>query len=194
MPFTATQNTTVTIAGITTAGTITRTASGSASQDTTLATAKTGTLSVRTDNDTGTITLDPNHGLTTGTYDVYWTVGGVNGARYGMTATITTNSAAIDAGTGDNLPIATSPVVLAPRVTLDMDFSGSLVKAIAINLGTTGIVQRGRVDFQNNAGTSLIAFTLNGGEPFTYITGDGTTNQFDTLAVGKVIASQSSSL
>jgi hypothetical protein len=76
--------------------------------DANLNAAKTGTLSTRTDDNTGTLTMDTGHGITTGaTIDLYWS----GGSRRGVTVgTVATNSVPIDLGSGDNLPIATTAI------------------------------------------------------------------------------------
>lgn len=72
-----------------------------------IAAAKTGTLSTRTDNDTGTLTMSSGHGITTGaTFDLYWVSGGVTYHQHTVTAgTVSGNSVPFDLGTGTNLPV-----------------------------------------------------------------------------------------
>jgi hypothetical protein len=81
-----------------------------------------GTLTTRTDDDTGEVTLSPSHGVMTGhTLDVHWDDMGTPRSRTGMTAgTVATNVVPIDGGTGDNLPAATTDVnVVNQSATLD---------------------------------------------------------------------------
>jgi hypothetical protein len=104
----------------------------------TLAAAKTGTLTTRTDNDTGTLTMTAGHGITTGqTLDVYW----AGGQRRGMTVgTVATNSVPIDGGAGDNLPanttaitamVPTSVPFLLSLIQIHPFLVVSMVKAVA---------------------------------------------------------------
>lgn len=65
-----------------------------------------GSLTTRTDNNTGTATMSSGHGVTTGKVFVFWS----GGSRYGMDATVSGNSIALDGGTGDNLPAANTPL------------------------------------------------------------------------------------
>lgn len=69
-----------------------------------------GTLTTRTDNDTGTLTLSSGHGVMTGnTVDVFWNDHA--NSRLGMTVgTVSGTSVPIDGGTGDNLPAAATAV------------------------------------------------------------------------------------
>lgn len=78
---------------------------------------KTGDLTTRTNNTDGTITLDPGHGLVTGRFDLYWTVGGVAGKRRGVAGTVTGDSLAISGGAGDNLPAQGSEILSANPVS-----------------------------------------------------------------------------
>src|SRR5689334_13440236 len=65
-----------------------------------------GTLTGRTDNDTGIVTMPAGHGfVTSDKVDIYWNVAGVLGSRSGMTATVAGNAVTVDGGQGDNLPV-----------------------------------------------------------------------------------------
>jgi hypothetical protein len=105
---TATVSNTVTALGKTFTSGRTTTADGGVIKDPTLAAAKTGGLTTRTDANTGTLTMTAGHGITTGQrLDVYWD----GGARYGMTVgTVSTNSVPIDGGGGDDLPAAATAI------------------------------------------------------------------------------------
>lgn len=74
--------------------------------------AKTGALTTRTDANTGTLTMDTGHGITTGDrLDVYWSIDGVNYCQRGITAgTVSGNSVPIDSGVGDDLPVVDTEI------------------------------------------------------------------------------------
>jgi hypothetical protein len=76
--------------------------------DNVLAVAKVGTLTTRTDDNTGELTMAASHGITTGArLDVYWS----GGMRRGMTVgTVATNAVPIDGGAGDVLPANTTAI------------------------------------------------------------------------------------
>lgn len=95
-----------------------------------LAAAKPGTLTTRTDNTDGVITLTAGHGLSTGTFDIFWE----GGSRRGVSATIATNACTITGGTTGStaLPVATTAVTVAPIETENLAVAGDDVKAIAI--------------------------------------------------------------
>jgi len=105
--------------------------------------AKSGTLTTRTDDDTGVITITAAApGLNNGDrVDIYWNVGGVYGHRRGMLVsstggsgpwTVTVGTSGGDVGTGDVLPIATTPVTICLCQTADFLFDGSDLAALAI--------------------------------------------------------------
>ncbi len=112
------------------------TSDGAVIKDPTLAAAKIGALTTRTDDDTGELTMNASHGITTGNrLDVYWS----GGARYGMTVgTVATNQVPIDGGTGDVLPADETAITAmvpqledfaAPSASLDGLFVGCSVPA-----------------------------------------------------------------
>jgi hypothetical protein len=96
-----------------------RTADGTVDVSPTLQPGKAGTLSTRTDDDTGVITATA-HGLSVSdVVDVYWS----GGRRYGMIVSsvadannVTVGTAGGDVGAGDAFPIATTAVVITERV------------------------------------------------------------------------------
>lgn len=117
--------------------------------------AQTGALTTRTDNDTGTLTMSGGHGVVTGKVDVFWDTG----SRVGMDATVTSNSIAIDGGTGDNLPTLVSGTyviqVMNPHVE-DIVFVGNNIDGLAVYTD-----RRGYIVFAQADGTVL--FTVKAG-------------------------------
>lgn len=115
-----------------------------------LAAAKTGTLTTRTDDDEGVITLTAGHGFSTGTFDVYWS----GGVRYGCSLTIATNAATIGSGgAGDVLPIATTAVTVALPVAEAFVVAASVARAILVYIpGGKGVVR-----FRDDAAATQLA-------------------------------------
>ncbi len=98
--------------------------------------AKTGTLSTRTDDNTGVVTMTAGHGFATSDkIDLYW----AGGRRCGMDATVAVNAVTLDGGTGDPLPPLTTPVTASKKTAVDIDFNGTLAKTIQI--GSAGRVR-----------------------------------------------------
>jgi hypothetical protein len=108
--------------------------SGSIGLQDTLNTAKAGTLSTRTDNNTGTLTLGSGHGITDGQIiDVYWS-GGVQ--RTVTVGTVSGTSVPIDGGIGDNLPTATTAITACVQKAINLSIDGDNTKILAVILET----------------------------------------------------------
>lgn len=125
-----------------------------------------GTLTTRTDNNTGVLTLEAGHGIATGnTICIYWTVAGVNGhQRRSTVGTVSVNSVPIDLGVGDNLPIATTPVIVCVEKQFACDTGGKDETAFAMKIGTAAQVGRGRIQFYEADGTTeTIGYNLTNG-------------------------------
>jgi hypothetical protein len=101
-----------------------------------IAVAKTGTLTTRTDANTGTLTMTSGHGILTGDIiDIYWqNADGTWGVQHTVTVgTVATNSVPIDGGAGDNLPVATTAIRAMVRDIDDsMTVNGDDAQAIGI--------------------------------------------------------------
>lgn len=99
-----------------------------------------GTLTTRTDDDTGVITITPGGAganfVATDRVDVYWEVSGVKGSRRGMKVSsvagdaITVGTVAGDIGVGDIFPAAASVVQLAKSTAYELRFDGADLKAL----------------------------------------------------------------
>lgn len=139
------------IAGKSISGTLRRTGSTETNGEVTLAAGSAGTLTTRTDDDTGTVTLTAGHGQTSGTFDVFW----ADGVRRGMTGTVTVDSLALDLGAGDVLPVATTAVVVDKQEIIDFDSD-----AASIVLAGVGQTRRASVQFQEDAGTPVLSLDL----------------------------------
>lgn len=104
------------------------TSTGEIEQITNTGTAKTGTLTTRTDNTSGTLTMSSGHGIQTGDkIDIYWS----GGKRYNVTVgTVSTNSVPISSGSGDNLPVATTTLTAMVATALTFGLDGDEAEAI----------------------------------------------------------------
>lgn len=93
-----------------------------------LVAAQTGTLTTRTDDNTGVATLTTGHGIVNGKVDVYW----ATGVRYGMDATVATNAVSIDGGAGDNLPDQDTACTVVIPTAVEVNFDGDTLEIIGI--------------------------------------------------------------
>lgn len=190
MSVTAKMTRKATLQGVSYNSTIEKAADNVATFDADLAAAKTGALTTRTDNDTGTLTMAAGHGIATGArLDVYWD----GGCRYGMTVgTVATNSVPVDGGAGDNLPAA------ATEITAMVPDSEALVVTgnNAVGLLTSTTSQAQAVAVLATSGDVLIkACVMNedGGNSYTYLSGDGQSNPVSGGAISKVFLSHGDS-
>lgn len=158
-----------------------------------------GTLTTRTDNDTGVATLNVSHTIVTSgaLVDVYWT----GGVRYGMTATKSGAEVTIDGGSGDNLPTQSTAVILCAQTEFEMNFDGDNALVIGViysNPSDTGAL--GSVDFQDTSSGSveqvdLVHYTANGGVKKgtnVWNISGGDTNVFSGNRITKFFASHDS--
>lgn len=145
----------------------------------TVAQAKSGVLSTRTDDNTGIATLSGGHGVQSGDrVDVYWT----GGSRRGMDATVSTNAVTVDGGNGDALPLETTEVVVAICDEETHVVSGDDVKAILLESADA----RGTFVFAADDDSEIYAVTLDAGGVFHWWDGCGLANPLASASVAKV--------
>ena len=123
-------NVNLSIGGVNIARGVPRTGDHPNPYEVTLPAGKAGTLSTRTDNDTGVATVASGHGITTSDkVDVYWS----GGMRYGMSVTATTSTTiSVDAGAGDNFPVAATAIVVTKQVSVNTAIDGDNIQVIGI--------------------------------------------------------------
>jgi hypothetical protein len=99
---------------------------------------KAGTLSTRTGDTEGTLTLGSGHGITTGqVIDLYWTGGS---RRNVIVGTVSGTSVPITAGSGDNLPLQATAVLAGIQVIIPCVFDPVTVSLIVFSVGGAGQV------------------------------------------------------
>lgn len=138
---------------------------------------KTGTLTTRTDNDTGIATMTAGHGLATSDHvDVYWN----GGRRYNMTCTVATNAVTIDGGSGDNLPSTSTALVVTKRQLVNVAIDGDELSLAAFQLSFTTLTEtsKGQVSLYD-AGDALVAhLDLDANASQSYDVEGGSSNPF----------------
>lgn len=172
-----------TIGGLNFAAVVNRTAETEVATETTLLAGASGTLSTRTDNDTGVVTLTAGHGQTDGTFDIFWT----GGSRRGMTGTVATNDLTLDGGAGDNLPVEDSDVTVCKQTEINIDVVGD-----DLTLMFVAADQRVSVDFQEEGGTSIAAVDVPANEGWVWADEQPAANPFASATIGQVMASSGS--
>lgn len=141
--------------------------------------AQAGTLTTRTDADTGVITMDSvSHGYTTSDFlAVFWTdADGVEGYRINMDITAVAGAlVTVDLGFGDDLPIATTEVAVGLMTvrTIDIDGTANGLAGVVISSGKRGCAALQAAGTM--AGTDLLAHLTTGSPTYDWLGGlDGT--------------------
>lgn len=150
-----------------------------------------GTLTTRTDNDTGVVTLSGGHGLTSGTGDVFWNnpTTGTRGSRRGMTWTVNVNELTIDGGVGDVLPEEDTELTVMKPVSETINIDGDNAKwslayaALTVNMGYAYIT------FMSDAPADLVVYRLLGATNNTSNGWLGETIGTDNPFAGETVAS-----
>lgn len=171
---------------------VVRTSSGPIALEDTLSTAKSGTLSTRTDDNTGTLTMAGGHGFTDGQIiDVYWS-GGVQ--RNVVIGTVATNSVPIDSGVGDNLPIATTAITAVVQKSINLAIDGDNTKILAVVLETIDKTLRtaANVQFRDAAADIIAEIDLVTNVPQVWDIEGGSANPFTGDPITNLKASQAS--
>jgi hypothetical protein len=153
------------ILGQTTPVQITRSQDGNGQWTPTVPAGNAGTLSTRTDNDTGVATLSTGHGIQNGDkVDVFWS----GGRRYGMTASVNVNAVTVDLGAGDNLPAQDTAVVVCKRQVVNAGFDPDDVTVLMVTAN-----RRVSIVFVDAGGATLLALDLGAGECCLWWTNSG---------------------
>jgi hypothetical protein len=165
-----------TVGGISAQSTVTRTASSQIGHesDPVLPVAKVGTLSTRTNDTDGTLTLATGHGITDGqTIDIFWIdANGVGKCAYGATVgTVAGDDVPFTGASGDVLPAQDYAITASVPATVDTDFDGDLMEMI-VALAT----YLGHVSFCDVGDNVLKAVTLPPGEGWSWISDQGIAN------------------
>ena len=132
--------------GISVQQSVTRSGDLTVASQVTLPAGKSGTLSTRTDDNTGQLTVASGHGITASdTVDVYWS----SGRRYGVDVTaVASTTIDIDLGSGDNLPTQGTAVVVCKQVAANVMIDGDNAKFVVVNFSVPGTsTAKSRVTF-----------------------------------------------
>lgn len=169
----------VSVAGVSIQSLISRTADGQIAHEPALVVGNAGTLTTRTDDNTGVLTLGAGHTITTGmVIDLYWT----GGVRYGMTVgTVSGTSVPIDLGAGDVLPAAATAIVCSKQVEVTSSWDGDLAVMMAASA-----TKRCHLDFQDSGSASLLALELTASEAWSWASDTSVTVPITGNLVAKI--------
>lgn len=140
-------------------------------QERTVPAAQSGTLTTRSSNTAGTITMaSGSHTVTTGArVDLYWT----GGCRRGVTVgTVSTTSVPVSGGSGDNLPTQGDPIKVSIPVSFSTPLTGNKVKALLLGAPEA----RSQFVLCSSGNTEELAKTVPQGGVFAWDSGSLETN------------------
>lgn len=170
-----------------------RTADAIDAREVSLPVASSGTLSTRTDNDTGVLTVGSGHGITTSDLaDVYWS----GGARFGMTVSGSgSTTIGVDGGTGDNFPSEAAAITVDAQVQVNAAVNGDEVEILGMQMlrTTPNSTARGHASFQESDNTEIAEMEFSGSVPQVHDIAGGATNIFTGDPIAKVMISNGSS-
>jgi hypothetical protein len=169
---------------------IVRTNSGPIGLSDTLNPAKSGTLTTRTNDTSGTLTMAGGHGFTDAqVIDLYWS----GGVRYGVTiGMVATNSVPISGGSGDNLPAQDTAITAVLQKSINLSIDGDETDILAVVLETTDKSLRtaGHVQFRDAANDEIAELDLVTNVPQVWDIAGGAANPFTGDPITNLKASQ----
>lgn len=179
-------------------GGATRSADGGGSAEPALPVGLAGTLTTRTDENEGVITMaSVSHGLTQGdVVDLYWGDGSLRPRLSAVVGTVTGASVAIDAtGTaGPDLPAQDTALVVAPQLEFAAAIDGDALAILGAQMSYAaageGAASLVRLVDAGDAAIATLAFT--GATPQIFDIAGGAANLFTGNPIVKGIASQGS--
>ena len=143
MPITALNNVSISAGGLTLVSSVSRTGDAPIAYDVALPVAYSGTLSTRTTDVAGTLTVVTGHTIVTGDeFDLHWVDSGTKKVAYGCTAgTVAAptgdTSIPFTGASGDALPVVDSTVTFCEQTEITMNIDGDNVHIIGIGVMST---------------------------------------------------------
>jgi len=147
--------------------------------------AKAGTLTTRTDNDTGIVTVASGHGITTSdTVDLYDSTGQLIQKDVDVTAT-TSTTISIDAGVGSNLPAADAVVNVAKQVLINVTILDAAIVIWGAVVEVPGdTTSQCRMLFEDAGGDDILDETRKVSSGLIEDVANGATNSLDNSGGG----------
>lgn len=148
--------------------------------------AETGSLTTRTNNSVGEVTLNTNavNIVTSDVVDLYW----ADGQRRGITVgTVSGTTVPLThSGSGDNLPTANTTVYVSPTRVVNTSIVGNNVTGIVID---SAGAEDGMYSFLAS-GTEVLGGRLNTGADYIWFSGSGITNPLASNTITSIRVSQ----
>lgn len=149
----------------------------------TLNAAKSGTLSTRTNDTDGELTMSGGHGITNGQIiDIYWASGVTFGATVG---TVNVNAVPFTGGTGDVLPAQSTAITAAVQQVINTQIDGDAISLMGLIMESSSLESTvaGHIVFHDASHASIeeIDLVANAGKAWDITGGD--TNVFTGNAI-----------
>lgn len=188
---TATYGVSLSIGGSNIQKSVQRTADHPNPYEVSLPVAEAGSLTTRSTDTAGTITMDSGgHGITDAeVIDIYWDGGVAYGATVG---TVSGTSVPFTGASGDVLPSASTAVTVAEQVIINTTIDGDTVSIIGIvaEFPTSSSSDQAHVDFQDSGDATIEEIDLTANVPVVHDIDGGATNVFTGNPITHVHASQ----
>lgn len=155
----------------------------------TLPVASAGTLAdVDGGNNVGNVTLSANHGLTNGTYDVYFGTG----MRYGVEGTVSGNTLSLINGAGDAIAANNTVCQVSAVTQINTAIDGDASKLFTLSLESTNASSTtdGHIQFQAASAEEIAEVDLDANNPRVWDFEGGDTNILTGNVVVTAYASQ----
>lgn len=170
---------------------IQRTGDGPIGLDTTLPASQAGSLTTRTSDTVGEITMtDAGHTITTGAViDVYWD----GGVQYSVTVgTVSGTAVPISSGSGDVLPSSSTAVTVVVQTVANLTIDGDEAEIIAVMLESTtkSLRTAGHVQFVDASDAEIAEIDLVTNVPQVWDISGGSANPFTGNIITKANLSQ----
>lgn len=154
-----------------------------------------GTLTTRTSDSAGVVTLQSGHAIATSDIvDLYWD----GGARYGMEATVAGDEVTVSGGTGDALPPVSTALTMAKQVLIDpLCIDGNKAQIVGIIYrNNADPPARAQIDLRDSGNAtvrqhSLVTEAAPGGLVITDVA-NGDTNIYAGNPITKAVMSHNS--
>lgn len=157
----------------------------------TVAAGKVGELTTRTDAETGTLTMESGHGITTGQIiDLYWADGIRRAVTVGTVSGDSVPIGGVGDGKGEDLPLVNTAVIACVRRIVDLDVAGDTVAMAGADVSAG---RRCSIEFEQNDGTEILPIEIVASATEKGVWIMGATNDFAGESIGRVAISNGSS-
>jgi hypothetical protein len=150
-----------------------------------------GTLTaVDVGNNVGNVTLGAGHGLTSGTYDVYF----ATGIRYGVEGTIADNTLSLINGSGDTIAANNTACQVSKVTQINTAIDGDASELFTLSLESANATSdaNGHIQFQATAAEEIAEVDLDANSPRVWDFDGGDTNILTGNVVVTAYASHNS--